>query len=106
MVLEDGNCHILLSWKESRIVRYCDLSNDHNEEPWSVQALQKHEWELERAEFYMDGQTGLLVLQNSEDAEEDAEGDRAIHDNIEGVTSDVVRIDPQHRKFRSQPNSF
>ncbi|KAI1505395.1 hypothetical protein F5X99DRAFT_243215 [Biscogniauxia marginata] len=83
-------CHVLLSWNKSRVVRCCELANDHREEPWSVQPLQKYEWETERAEFYMDGRSGLFVVRNNEDFEE------SIHPDGEGTTSHTVEIDPQH----------
>ncbi|KAL7628484.1 hypothetical protein AAE478_002687 [Parahypoxylon ruwenzoriense] len=87
-----AGCHVLLSWNESRVVRCCELANDHWKEPWSVQPLQKHEWEIERAEFYMDGRSGLFVVRNNEDFKKD----RSIHPDREGTTSQTVEIDPQH----------
>ncbi|OXV08603.1 hypothetical protein Egran_03634 [Elaphomyces granulatus] len=87
-------CHVLLNWNESRIIGYCDLAVGHKEEPWSVQALQKCEWEVERAEFYMNGQTGLFVLGSDEDSLEE----KMVCDNTEvGVTlTPPVGVDPQH----------
>lgn len=90
-----AGCHVLLSWNESRVVRCCELANGHREEPWSVQPLQKHEWEMERADFYIDGRSGLSVVRNNEDFEADG----SIHPDREETKSHTVEIDLQHRKF-------
>ena len=62
------HCHVLLSWSQNRIVKYCDLATkDHMVEPWSIQTLDREEWNIEISEFYTDGQSGLLVLGNNGD---------------------------------------
>jgi hypothetical protein len=56
---------MLLSWKEGRP----DSATSQitiKKNPGACHRLQKNEWEAERAEFYMDSQTGLFVLQGNE----------------------------------------
>lgn len=98
----DYNCHVLLSWNESRIIRYCDLAmaNGHKEEPWSVQALQKCEWEVERTEFYMNGQNGLFVLGRDEHSSE--EGIVCGNAEVGMSLAPPIGVDPQHGNFRRQ----
>ncbi|KAI5925860.1 hypothetical protein F4810DRAFT_36210 [Camillea tinctor] len=83
---------MLLRWNKPRVARYCELANNHRQEPWNVQPLQKQEWEVERAETYMEGRSGLFVVGSSEDLQDD----KPTYLGKEGTAPPTVKIDPKH----------